>query len=59
MLRFNPDSNRVLSEDYHFCQHCRKLGVKVWMYPWIQTVHVGTYQFQGNLPLIANHLGEL
>jgi len=63
MMYFNteidPDTKRFLSEDYFFTQSCRKLGIKVWMAPWIICGHTGTYTFQGSLPHIANHLGEL
>lgn len=58
-VEIDEESNRVLSEDYHFCQQCRKIGVEVWMAPWISCTHVGTYHFQGNLPAVANYLGEL
>ena len=58
-VEIDEESNRVLSEDYHFCQQCRKIGVEVWMAPWMATAHVGSYMFQGNLPAIANYLGEL
>jgi hypothetical protein len=58
-VEIDPESNRVLSEDYHFCQMCRKIGIQVWMAPWILTTHTGSYAFQGNLPAIANYLGEL
>ena len=58
-VEIDESSNRVLSEDYHFCQQCRKIGVEVWMAPWMRTTHTGSYQFQGNLPAIANYLGEL
>jgi hypothetical protein len=58
-VEIDEESNRVLSEDYHFCQQCRKIGVEVWMAPWINCTHVGTYHFQGNLPAVANYLGEL
>lgn len=58
-VEIDEESNRVLSEDYHFCQQCRKIGVQVWMAPWINTIHVGSYQFQGNLAAIANYVGEL
>jgi hypothetical protein len=58
-VEIDEESNRVLSEDYHFCQQCRKIGVEVWMAPWISCTHVGTYHFQGNLPAVANFLGEL
>jgi hypothetical protein len=58
-VEIDEESNRVLSEDYHFCQQCRKIGIEVWMAPWVNCVHVGSYQFQGNLPAVANYLGEL
>ena len=58
-VEIDEASNRVLSEDYHFCQQCRKIGMEVWMAPWMKTTHTGSYQFQGNLPAVANYLGEL
>lgn len=58
-VEIDPESRRVLSEDYHFCQQCRKIGIQVWMAPWMSTYHVGSYQFIGNLAAIANYIGEL
>jgi hypothetical protein len=55
----DPESKRTLSEDYCNCHQMRKLGIKVWMCPWLQLSHVGTYIFTGNLPAVAQHLGEL
>jgi hypothetical protein len=55
----DPQSKRYLSEDYYFTQHCRKLGLKVWMCPWMKMFHTGTYSFQSDLPAIAQHIGEL
>lgn len=55
----DPESRRTLSEDYCNCHQMRKLGIKVWMCPWMQLSHVGTYIFSGNLPAVAQHLGEL
>jgi hypothetical protein len=45
----NPKSNRLLSEDYHFCQLARNNGFKVWAAPWAQLSHTGTYSFSGQL----------
>lgn len=42
-------SNRYLSEDYMFCQWVRKIGLKVWMCPWMQLTHFGSYPFAGSL----------
>lgn len=58
-VEIDEESNRVLSEDYHFCQQCRKIGIEVWMAPWINCIHIGSYQFQGNLSLVANYLGSM
>ena len=49
----DPQSKRYLSEDYMFCQWSRKIGFKVWMCPWMQLQHIGSYVFSGNLPMIA------
>ena len=55
----DPDSRRTLSEDYCNCHQMRKLGIKVWLAPWMQLSHIGSYIFTGNLPAVANYLGEL
>ena len=44
-----PETNRLLSEDYHFCREWRKIGGKVYAAPWVQLAHVGTYAFEGQL----------
>ena len=43
----------------HNCQMARAMGRSVWYCPWMQTTHVGTYGFKGNLPVIANLVGTL
>lgn len=52
-------SNRYLSEDYFFCQLWRKIGGKIFLCPWMRTVHNGTYSFTGDLPAIAHYTGKL
>jgi hypothetical protein len=47
-------SNRYLSEDYMFCQWSRDIGMKVWLCPWMQLQHVGTYIFGGSLADLAS-----
>lgn len=42
-----PETQRLLSEDYHFCAIWRKLGGKVWAAPWMDLGHVGNYIFEG------------
>lgn len=58
-VEIDPVSNRLLSEDYAFCQQSRAAGVKIWMAPWQNCTHTGTFTFQGNLAAVANYLGEL
>lgn len=48
----DPESNRYLSEDYMFCQWARKIGLHVWICPWMELGHTGTYTFSGS---IAHH----
>jgi hypothetical protein len=49
----DPESKRYLSEDYMFCQWARKAGAKVWLLPWINLKHAGTYIFGGSLQALA------
>lgn len=49
----DPDSRRYLSEDYMFSQNARKIGIKLWLCPWMQLRHVGTYMFQGSMSALA------
>ncbi|QIG65678.1 putative glycosyltransferase [Ochrobactrum phage vB_OspM_OC] len=49
----DPESRRYLSEDYFFCQKARKLGKKVWILPFMNLNHIGTYVFKGNLGALA------
>lgn len=52
-------SERYLSEDYMFCQMWRKIGGQIWLCPWMRTAHIGTYHFQGDMPAVANYVGEM
>lgn len=47
-------SKRYLSEDYMFCQWVRNIGMKVWLCPWIELQHVGSYIFGGSLKDLAS-----
>lgn len=42
-----------IPEDYAFCRDARKAGMKVYLAPWIKTMHMGTYMFEGDLASIA------
>jgi len=44
-----PGTNRLLSEDYHFCRLWREAGGQIFAAPWAHLSHVGTYVFDGAL----------
>lgn len=48
-----PETRRYLSEDYMFSYYARKAGLKVWLCPWMQLEHVGSYVFTGSLAAMA------
>lgn len=43
----DPIDNRYLSEDYAFCKTARDAGLDVWVAPWVNLNHMGTYKFRG------------
>jgi len=47
-------SNRYLSEDYMFCQWARRAGIKVWLCPWMELQHMGSFVFGGSLKDLAS-----
>jgi len=50
-ISIEPGTNRLLSEDYHFCREWREIGGKIYAAPWLTPGHCGTYLFEGQLPL--------
>jgi hypothetical protein len=50
----DPESKRYLSEDYMFCYNVQKMGGGVWLCPWMQLNHVGSYIFGGSLADLAS-----
>ena len=49
----DPETRRYLSEDYMFCQNVQKLGMKVWMCPWMELKHMGSYVFGGSMAALG------
>ncbi|MCV7401398.1 hypothetical protein H7K24_14695 [Mycobacterium fragae] len=43
----DPESGRLLAEDYHFCRLARSHGFRVYAAPWARLSHTGTYMFGG------------
>ena len=51
-----PGTERLLSEDYHFCHVWRtKCEGKIWAAPWVTLAHAGSYLFEGQM---MRHEGE-
>lgn len=48
-----PETKRYLSEDYFFCYNVQRIGLKVWLCPWMELSHAGSYLFGGSLADIA------
>jgi len=46
-------TRRYLSEDYMFSHYLRDAGGKIWLCPWMQLAHVGSYIFQGSMGAMA------
>ena len=44
-----PETRRLLSEDYHFCKTWRDNGGEIYAAPWAGLTHIGTYAFDGKL----------
>lgn len=44
-----PGTDRLLSEDFHFCYAWRQLGGKVYAAPWLKLGHLGSYLFEGQM----------
>jgi hypothetical protein len=42
----NPDTDSFMGEDCLFCHTVRKIGGKVWLAPWLQLKHQGTFTFK-------------
>lgn len=49
----DPETKRYLSEDYMFSYNVRKMGMKVYMCPWMKLRHYGSYAFGGSLGALA------
>ena len=50
----DPETKRYLSEDYFFCKKMWECGGQVWLAPWIQLNHTGSYTFGGSLAALAS-----
>jgi hypothetical protein len=42
----DPPTNTLMSEDYYFCDLWRRNGGQVFVAPWVQLGHMGSYTFE-------------
>ncbi len=49
----DSETKNYLSEDYSFCRAFKRCGGDVWLAPWVNLTHWGTYGFRGNMLAIA------
>lgn len=54
----DPESGRLITEDYHFCRLARSHGYKIYAAPWVRLSHVGTYVFDRRFHLDSLKLIE-
>jgi hypothetical protein len=55
----NPESHMFEPEDLRFCMDCRRVGIKIFQFPWINSSHWGNQLFLGNLPMMASLTGMI
>ena len=54
----DPESGRLITEDYHFCSQARSHGYKIYAAPWVRLSHAGTYVFDRRFDLDSLKLSE-
>ena len=61
IFRVGVDENGIyLSEDYYFCKLARECGCQLWLVADATLVHIGRYNFHGNIGLtIRDNSGEV
>lgn len=60
IFRVGADENGIyLSEDYYFCKLAREIGCKLWLVADATLVHIGRYNYHGNIGMtITDNSGE-
>jgi hypothetical protein len=60
-IMIDPDTNRLLSEDYGFLRLAKKLNLNIFVFPWIKLIHIGSWYFKGSiqdLGVLHNKINE-
>lgn len=47
--RIDPDTGRLLSDDFAFCQRATAAGYGIWLAPWVETTHSGPVTFAATI----------
>lgn len=53
MPLIEPETRRMLSDDYAFCRRARDAGFGIYLAPWMRTAHTGPATFAGSLADLA------
>lgn len=48
-----------IPEDFAFCRLAKQAGLKIWIAPWMHTSHMGSFIFQGSMPIVAKLGGSV
>jgi hypothetical protein len=51
--KIDPETRLYLSEDWYFCERAKVAGITTWLCPWMVTKHIGPYEYEMNIPAIA------
>lgn len=57
-FRFDPNDPEECSEDVAFCREWRRLGGQVWIDPTIKLLHVGEFEYTGNIDALLEALPD-
>jgi hypothetical protein len=49
----DPKDHIHLSEDWYFARTWKRIGGTTWLCPWIVSKHIGQYEYELNIPAIA------
>ena len=49
-----PETDIQMSEDIAFCWVCRKHGIPIYIAPWVQLKHMGSYLFEGAPVMVSS-----
>ncbi len=57
--KIDPETKYYIGEDYMFCKDVKKMGGKIWILPWIELTHAGSYHYTSSLSKAASLMRPL